>query len=74
MKNKLVNTYVKNQFPDYSAFVIPAFREQCQDTGRPKGGITQLPSKNVNVKQTRVPNKTFRVQAQIVHFPTKKFL
>ena len=58
MKNKLVNTYVKNQFPDYSVFVIPAFREQCQDTGRPKDGITQLSRKNINVKQTCVPSYT----------------
>ena len=33
MKNKSVNTYFKKQFPDYSAYVIPGFREKCQDVG-----------------------------------------
>ena len=74
MKNKSVNTYFKKQFPDYSAYVIPGFREKCQDVGRPKGGIAQLSSKRYNVKQTRLPNKTFRVQAQVLHFPTTKLL
>jgi hypothetical protein len=74
MKNKTVDKYFRNQFPDYSPFVIPGFREQCQDSGRPKGGLAQLSSKFINVKQQRVPNKTFRVQAQVLHFPTKKLL
>ena len=74
MKNKTVNTYFKNQFPDYSTFVIPGFRDKCQDTGRPKGGIAQMSSNKYNIKQTHLPNKTFRVQAQILQFPSTRLL
>ena len=73
-KNKLVDKYFKEQFPDYSPYVIPAYRENTQDSGRPKGGIAQLSKKSIKVKHERVRTKSFRIQAQVLHFPTTRLL
>ena len=56
------------------SYVIPAYRDQCQDSGRPKGGLAQLTSKRLQVKSQRISTKNFRIQAQVLHFPTTKLL
>ena len=35
-KNKLVDKYFTEQFPDYSPYVISAYRESAQDSGGPR--------------------------------------
>ena len=49
-KNKSVDKYFKEQFTNYSSYVVPAHREDTQDSGRPKGGIAHLSKKNIKVK------------------------
>ena len=73
-KTKSVDTYFKEQFSDHMSYVIPAYRDQCQDSGRPKGGLAQLTSKRLQVKSQRISTKNFRIQAQVLHFPTTKLL
>ena len=74
MKNKLVDKYFKDQFPDFSPYVIPAYREQTQDSGRPKGGIAQLSRKTFKIEHERIVTTNFRVQAQVLHFPNTRVL
>ena len=71
-KNKLVDKYFTEQFPDYSPYVIPAYRENTQDSGRPKGGIAQLSKKSIKVKNERVGTKSFWIHAQVL-LPTLQF-
>ena len=54
--------------------MIPAFRAKEQDSGRPKGGLTQLSSKSVDVQKNRISSKNNRLQAQILNFPTARIL
>ena len=72
--NKFVDKFFKDQFPEHSSYVIPGFREQEQDSGRPKGGIAQLRDKTMDIKVDRVKTDNFRIQAQVLHFPTTKIL
>ena len=41
-KNKNVEKLFKDEFPDFNSYVIPGFRADGQDNGRPKGGLAQL--------------------------------
>ena len=73
-KTKSVDNYFKEQFNDFTSYVIPAYRDKCQDSGRPKGGLAQLTNKILQVKSQRISTKNFRNQAQILHFPSTKLL
>ena len=53
---------------------MPAHREDTQDSGRPKGGIAQLSKKNIKVKHERISTKSYRIQAQVLHFPSTRLL
>ena len=56
------------------SYVLKGFRDEGQDTGRPKVGIAQLRSKNLDMKSDRIVTKSFRIQAQLLHFPTSRLL
>ena len=71
---KYVDKYFKDQFSEFSSFVIPAFRSDCQDSGRAKGGLAQLTTKRLKIKCDRIKTKNFRIQAQVMHFPTTRIL
>ena len=71
---KNVDKFFRDQFPDYFSYVIPAYRSECQDSGRGKGGIAQCAKKNLNVKMERIKTTNFRIQAQILNFPTTRLL
>ena len=71
---KTVNSFFKEQFSYYSGYVIPAVRNRDQDSGRAKGGLAQLSSKKLKIKIVRIPTKLFRVQAQVIHFPSTRLL
>ena len=73
-KTKSIDKFFKDNFPEHTSYVIPGFREIGQDTGRPKGGIAQLRKKKIDIKVDRVETKSFRIQAQILHFPNSRLL
>ena len=73
-KNKSTDRFFKDQFPEHSSYVIPGYREKDQDTGRPKGGIAQLRNKTVDIKVERILTKSFRIQAQVLHFQNSRIL
>ena len=64
---KSVETFFKKQFSTCDSFVIPAYREPFQDSGRAKGGLSQLAAKNIDVVKERIKTKSWRLQAQILH-------
>ena len=68
------NQYFSKQFPDYFSYVIPGYRTPGQESGRAKAGLAQLVRKDIKVKKTRVPSRNYRIQAQVLHFPTTRVL
>ena len=62
-KNNTIDKFFKDKFPEHRAYVIPGFRAQDQDSGRPKGGIAQLRDKTLAIKVDRISTKNFRIQA-----------
>ena len=73
-KSKTIDKFFKEQFPKYDAFVIPGFREQGQDRGRPKAGIAQLSRASVAIRKDRVPCQSPRLQAQILNFHQSRLI
>ena len=71
---KSVNKYFKIQFPQSDSFVIPAYRETNQDKGRAKAGLAQISRKSLDVRKEQIPTKSFRLQAQILHFGNYRLL
>ena len=72
--SKTTNQFFSDQFPDYSSFVIPGHREKYQDNGRAKGGLAQLSRIELDVKKNRLKTSSFRIQAQVLNFPTVNIL
>ena len=54
--------------------MIPAYRPKGQDSGRAKAGLAQLSLKTANVKKTIIVTQNWRVQAQVLKFPTTRLL
>ena len=73
-KSKTIDQYFKAQFPSFHSYVIPGFREEGQDRGRPKAGIAQLSRASVGVRKDRVMCRSDRIQAQILNFTANKVL
>ena len=73
-KKSKSDKFFKEHFNDFSSYVIPAFRAENQDSGRPKGGLAQLIRKNVKIKSERIKTSSFRIQAQILNFPSTRLL
>ena len=71
---KTIDTYFKKQFPTCDSYVIPAHREPYQDSGRAKGGLTQLVSKSLNIKKEKIGTSCWRLQCQILHINSYKLL
>ena len=71
---KNIGSYFKEQFCNFNSYVLPAVRNQDQDSGRAKGGLAQLSSKKFQAKIVRISTKLFRVQAQVIHFPSTHLL
>ena len=72
--NKNTQKYFNQQFQNMNSYVIPGFREQGQDNGRAKAGLAQLNLKGINVKRERISTKSFRIQSQILNFPSCRLL
>ena len=64
---KSLERFFKKEFANSDSFVIPAYREAFQDTGRAKGGLAQLVKKTLDIKKEKVPTKHWRIQAQVLH-------
>ena len=73
-KTKGIEDYFANEFPNYSPFVVPGYREPGVDSGRPKGGIAMLSTKQKKVNKVRIKTSSFRIQAQILTFPKTRLL
>ena len=73
-KSKTIDRYFKTQFPNYHSYVIPGFREEGQDRGRPKAGIAQLSRASVGVTKELIMCRNERIQAQILNFESSKIL
>ena len=67
-------SYFKSSFPSYETSLKAAFREEERDTGRAKGGLAQLNCKGLKIKRSAVITKSWRLQAQILHFQDYKLL
>ena len=73
-KSKTINNFFTSEFPSHYTYIIPGFRESGQDKGRPKGGLCQLVSKDIFVKKKRIVTNNYRVQAQVLDFPSTKIM
>ena len=62
------------QFHDYNSYIIPGFRNDGINGGRPKAGLAQLSKASVSVRKERVLIDSKRVQAQILNFPSSRLL
>ena len=50
------------------------YRPSEQDSGRPKDGLAQLSRKELDVRKDRVATNNFRIQSQILNFPTFRIM
>ena len=65
---KSTEAFFKKNFDNsFDSYVIPAYREPFQDSGRAKGGLAQLSSKKLKIKKERIKTKSWRLQAQLLH-------
>ena len=72
---KSIETFFKKHFENnFDSYVIPAYREPFQDSGRAKGGLAQLSSKYLKIKKERIKTKSWRLQAQILHIDQYKII
>ena len=72
--SKVTDIYFRTKFPKYFILIVPGYRNPGQETGRAKAGLAQLSSKKLAVKKERVTSKHYRVQSQVLHFPTTNVL
>ena len=68
-KIKTLETYFKNEFPLCDSFVIPAYREPGQDSGRAKGGLAQLVSKKYNVRKQHYKLFSHQFKDELLKIP-----
>ena len=73
-KTKNIEEYFAHEFSSHSAFIVPGHREPGTDSGRPKGGLAMLSSKQNKVRKIRVKTLNFRLQAQVLTFPNTRLL
>ena len=73
-KHKTIDKYFSKNFGRFSSYVIPAYRPSDQDSGRPKAGLAQLGRKGLDIIKDKVSTSSFRIQAQILNFPTCRIM
>ena len=71
---KSVESFFKKQFLNCDSYVIPAYREEFQVSGRAKGGLAELSRKQIDMKKERVKTKSWRLQAQVLHIENYRLL
>ena len=73
--SRSAETLFKTNFDkNLDSYVVPAYREPFQDSGRAKGGLAQLLKKDLNIKKERIQTKSWRLQTQILHFDHYKII
>ena len=60
-----MDSFFKREFDNSDSYVVPAFREPFQDSGRAKGGLAEISAKGLAVNKERIKTKHWRIQAQI---------
>ena len=73
-KSKTIDDLFMKNFPTNKCNVKPGFRADGQLHGRPKGGLAQLINKKLSMKIKNINIDNFRIQAQVLEFPTSKLL
>ena len=73
-KTKTLDKYFCKKFPSFNPYVIPGHRPDNQDSGRPRAGLAQLVRKGLGVRRDRLSTANFRIQAQILNFPSCQVL
>ena len=71
---RTIEKFFTEQFHDYNSYIIPGFRNDGINSGRPKAGLAQLSKASVSVRKERVLIDSKRVQAQILNFPSSRLL
>ena len=71
---KTTQKYFSDHFSDKRCFVTPAVRAPGQTVGRCAGGLLQLSDKSLTTKIDKLAQKSFRIQAQILHISASKIL
>ena len=56
-KNKNIDKFFKDQFPENASYDKTGHRGKQQDSGRPKGGLAQMRNKNIDLKEDRICTK-----------------
>ena len=72
--NKVTDKYFSAKFTKFNPYIIPGFRPSGQDRGRPKAGLAQLSLKGLDIQRSRVKSSSYRIQAQVLVFPTSRLL
>ena len=72
--SKMTGKFFNDNFDKFNSYIIPAYRNKLQDSGRAKAGLAQLSLKDKNVKKDRVLTKSWRIQAQVLNFPTSRII
>ena len=71
---KNTDKFFKDQFQDYYSYVIPAVKNENQDSGRAKGGIAQFARKSAKIKIERIMTSNPQIQAQVLVFPNTRII
>ena len=71
---RTIEKFFMEQFHDYNSYIMPGFRNDGINGGRPKAGLAQLSKASVSVRKERVLIDSKRVQAQILNFPSSRLL
>ena len=72
--SKTTDKYFCKKFPQYNSYVIPGFRAKGQDSGRPKAGLAQMNRKGLDISKDRISTSNYRIQVQVLKFPTSKVM
>ena len=64
---KSIETFFKKHFENFDSYVIPAYREPFQDSGRAKGGLAELSSKYLKIKKERIKTKKMYTSGSASH-------
>ena len=51
---RTIEKFFMEQFHDYNSYIIPGFRNEKINSGRPKAGLAQLSKASVSVRNERV--------------------
>ena len=71
---KSTDKFFRENYRDYYSYVIPGFRPPGQDNGRARAGLAHLSRKSLAVKKDRVVTYSYRIQAQVLNFPSSRIL